>query len=498
MISARRTTSCPSRAVAGIQSPPMIDALALEIAGGVHIALPPDPRMLSTCVFLEQEEWFEDEAPFVRRIAEPGGRMLDIGASFASYALSYAKAAGPESRVWAIEPTPEVCEYIRQSARLNDFGNLTVLETAVGAEAARGWLSSAATSEIHRLNLEGGSVEVDVAALDSLDAAHGFGAVDFVKIDVEGHEAAVIAGGREFFTRESPLVMIEVRAEAAFDFTAVDALEKLDYRTFRLIPQFGALAPFSRSGADPYLLNVFACKADRAARLAERDLLSETPDAPPAMAEPAALRTQLHGIAAMAAVAAHLDGVMERIPRDDPSLLLLLHDLASRDGSLPLATRVASLSRAASLARQIATAPASPFRVMSAARILLGWGDRDAAVNAIQKILPAVMNRTECAIDVPFLPPLAAYDAWGAATDPGGWVSASVIEAAALWSSLGIYWSEPFNQPGAELLARYGRATPRLERRRQLRRIRESRQAGVQSHPLLQTKTPENLNPGVW
>jgi hypothetical protein len=39
--------------------------LVLEIARGIRIALPPGPRQISTYVFLEQEDWFEDEASFI-------------------------------------------------------------------------------------------------------------------------------------------------------------------------------------------------------------------------------------------------------------------------------------------------------------------------------------------------------------------------------------------------------------------------------------------------
>ena len=84
--------------------------LTIEIAQGVQICLPDQLSHISTYVFLEQENWFEDEANFVTSTAEPGARMLDIGSSFGYYSLSFAKAAGPSARIWAFEPTPTVCQ----------------------------------------------------------------------------------------------------------------------------------------------------------------------------------------------------------------------------------------------------------------------------------------------------------------------------------------------------------------------------------------------------
>ena len=66
--------------------------LLLNIKGGFRIVVPADLSAISTYVFLEQEDWFEDEAEFVRRLARPGFRMLDIGANVGFYSLAAAAA----------------------------------------------------------------------------------------------------------------------------------------------------------------------------------------------------------------------------------------------------------------------------------------------------------------------------------------------------------------------------------------------------------------------
>src|SRR6185503_12291455 len=62
---------------------------------------------------------------------------------------------------------------------------------------------------------------------------------------------------------------------------------RLGYQTFRLIPGLGVLVPFTEQDRiDPFLLNIFACRPDRAERLEQRGLLARAP-APPEACEPA-------------------------------------------------------------------------------------------------------------------------------------------------------------------------------------------------------------------
>lgn len=470
--------------------------LTIEIAQGVQICLPEQLSHISTYVFLEQENWFEDEAEFVVRTAEPGSRMLDIGSSFGFYSLNYAKAAGPNSCVWAFEPTPAVCELFRESIRLNQFHQIQLIESAVGADVGRCKLFSGHSSELNSISAAQGSIDVAIAPLDLLAPELGFGAVDLVKLDVEGHEAAVIAGGRSFFARQSPLVMLEIKAADAVDFSAASMLEELGYSLYRLVPQLGVLTPFAKDSPDSYLLNVFACKADRASRLRERGLLCTAFVGERAIASVRDVAAALAAIPVFAPHAAFFDTWLDSTPAHDPYVLLLRHWVTSQNSTASIAARCAALESAAALSRTVARGPASPAQRLTAARALRSWGDRGIAVHVLNQILPSVLHAARIDIDAPFFPPLASYESWVA--DSGNWVNSSVVESLALWSSFGSYWGEPTQTSCSDLLSSFGRCTPLFERRRQLRRIIQGLQVGPQPHPVLAAKSFENRNPEFW
>ncbi len=473
--------------------------ITLEIAGGASIIVPRDPCRLSTYVLLEQEDWFEDEIAFIRRVATAGGRMLDIGANLGLYGLSYARAAGPESRVWGFEPTPLVAELARRSAVASAHQGVELIETALGARRGRARLDTGGESELNRLTENGVGIDVATARLDDVVSEHAIADVDCVKIDVEGAEADVIAGGVAFFARESPLVMLEVKAGGeGCDFRALDRLGTLGYAPYRLVPELGLLAPFDRGSVDGFLLNLFACKPDRAAQLVARGLLVADIDAPAARITRAELEMRL---VAMPSFAAHADSVASLVARaqaGDPALDMLVAYLAAADANRPAAIRLASLRIAAARARDEAATAQSAVRLMTASRILRGWGDRGIAAASLRRLVPALLAQTQLRIDAPFLPPLAAYDSWSSEHGLGAWLNASIIEGIGSFARFSSYFHEPFPEAIADLLRPFGRATAPLERQRQLRRIVDGAQAALEPHALLRDHRPDNLNPNIW
>lgn len=92
----------------------MLSTTTLELFDGVRIVVPDSLDRITPYVVLEQQDWFEDEIKFVRRLLKPGQKAIDIGANYGVYTLSMAKAVGPTGRVWAFEPASRTARLLAE------------------------------------------------------------------------------------------------------------------------------------------------------------------------------------------------------------------------------------------------------------------------------------------------------------------------------------------------------------------------------------------------
>src|SRR5258708_8334867 len=97
-IRGNRSNTPVKQAPPGLIESPVPRTATVEIAGGVRIVVPDSLNLITPYVLYEQQDWFEDEVGFLRRILRPGQNAIDIGANYGVYGLSIANAVGPTGR----------------------------------------------------------------------------------------------------------------------------------------------------------------------------------------------------------------------------------------------------------------------------------------------------------------------------------------------------------------------------------------------------------------
>ena len=146
-----------------------------------------------------------------------GDRILDIGSNFGYYSISLAKRLGGDCRIDAFEPFPETFAKLQANIQLNSLGCIHPHRIALGdSECVMSMLpvggNTGAAYLSHRI-VDSGAISVNVNTLDQFVREQGIARLDFVKIDVEGFEYAVLEGGKCTLATLHPPLMIEVCPE---------------------------------------------------------------------------------------------------------------------------------------------------------------------------------------------------------------------------------------------------------------------------------------------
>ena len=248
----------------------------MQLASGLRLQLPPSLSSLSTYVALEQERWFEPEISLVRHLMQPGEDALDIGANHGFYALEMARC-GPHSHVWAFEPTQAPRSLLTASVRDNGFdARITVVPAGLAEHDCEAEFSVGGHSEFNHRGDGTGAVErVQLFALDGFLGRHAPGRrIGLVKLDAEGEEPRIIAGGRRFFAEQQPVVVFELTHGTRVNLELLQQWQALGYGLFRWSEPLALLLPFDeREGELEFVLNLVAVAPRRQAELAARGLL---------------------------------------------------------------------------------------------------------------------------------------------------------------------------------------------------------------------------------
>jgi FkbM family methyltransferase len=150
-------------------------------------------------------------------LVKPGWTAIDVGANIGYSTLLLAKCVGAGGQVIAFEPLSENFAILQENISLNEHSNVTAENLAVMSCPGRIALRSAtpgALTWVASVDIEQAaaveSQDVEAISLDEYVRRKRIGKVDFVKIDVEGAEGAVIDGMTETLKRDKPVLLVEL------------------------------------------------------------------------------------------------------------------------------------------------------------------------------------------------------------------------------------------------------------------------------------------------
>jgi FkbM family methyltransferase len=162
-----------------------------------------------------------ETAAVMRRVLTPASNGIDAGC-YRGGLLHEMVALAPHGRHFAFEPLPEHHRYL-----VARFPTVRVFDVALadapGQAVFQHVVGRPARSGLRRVEYPdpGQSIEEIAVSVDTLDRAVPADVkIDFLKIDVEGAELAVLRGGAQLIRRWRPVVMFESGWERAATYGA--------------------------------------------------------------------------------------------------------------------------------------------------------------------------------------------------------------------------------------------------------------------------------------
>jgi FkbM family methyltransferase len=154
---------------------------------------------------------------FVNHTVKAGMTVLDIGAHIGLFASIFGQKVGPSGKVFSFEPTPSTFKILKETVRINNLEQVvTPIQKAVSDKSGK-TVFYISEIEAHNSNslannkrdyCQEKAVDVDLISVDDLVKQQQLKKVDFIKIDAEGAEYAVLLGADQTIREHKPAILL--------------------------------------------------------------------------------------------------------------------------------------------------------------------------------------------------------------------------------------------------------------------------------------------------
>jgi FkbM family methyltransferase len=173
------------------------------------------------------------------KYVKPGSTVIDIGANIGLHTLRSALLTGQTGKIIAIEPSTWAIKKLQRNLELNPQLSkiIEIRHNALGENVEKA--ISLGFQSSYRLNGKNEiySEVVDVLTLDSIAEHDSLQSVDFIKIDVDGHELHILRGAKQLLSISKPVLVVEFTPSYSISYldelTAIEQyLQSLGYSVF--------------------------------------------------------------------------------------------------------------------------------------------------------------------------------------------------------------------------------------------------------------------------
>jgi len=177
--------------------------------GQAKLYVPNYPVDFIQSMIVDRRKFFEsDILQELRTYIKKNAVILDIGANIGNHSV-YWGVNTSVSRIYSFEPLEDIFKILKKNVEINELTDkVKLFNIGLSNEKINGSISFYDAANIGRTSLKqntNGNLLLD--KLDNIKIEED--SVDFVKIDVEGHELQVLQGARETLLKYKPTIFVE-------------------------------------------------------------------------------------------------------------------------------------------------------------------------------------------------------------------------------------------------------------------------------------------------
>ncbi|MFK7772102.1 MAG: FkbM family methyltransferase [Saprospiraceae bacterium] len=195
-------------------------------------------------IFEERE--YADYFPFYKKVT-----IVDIGAHYGYFSLFAAKNTSPYSTIFSLEPSQQNYNKLKQNLSDCNIQNVKPFQLAIGGE--NGTLDLFTGRSINHslienyalLGSERNTQKVEVKTLEQFILENKIEKIDFLKIDCEGAEYAILFNTPDYIFDKISTISMEFHDMKNAKFTGNEIVKKLERNGFEVV-KFG----YEKTGLD--------------------------------------------------------------------------------------------------------------------------------------------------------------------------------------------------------------------------------------------------------
>lgn len=166
--------------------------------------------------------------------------IIDLGAWIGDNTIPWAKSIDKKSidkksieakTIYAMDPSPDNCEFIRQMCHKNQVSNVKVIQTAVSNCCE----TLSTNDDMYHCTFaadESGRNKVDAVSLDHLFLINEITNIGYIHLDVEGMEYKVLLGSKKIIETYKPIITFEQHLEIDDYNLILNYLTELNYTVY--------------------------------------------------------------------------------------------------------------------------------------------------------------------------------------------------------------------------------------------------------------------------